>query len=413
MLIQHLTQFFNVGEHNNIRLEDADWNDGLDMARERGESVAFTSFYGGNLLALANLLEKLAAAKGIKTIDLAVEVETLLGTTVDHDDAQAKRKFLFEAYVPSVQPAISGKQVKVNVTKIMDDLRRKGQWIFDHIRKNEIISVDHDGQKNKWFTGHYANQGARAEGKVDGHVRMTLAGLVFPVMGGLANDGEIADILASVERYLQDAKLGGFRVNTDFGLPHYLDLGRAFGFAYGTKENGAFFNHMTVMYAYALYERGFVREGHDVLRYIYKMSTDTKKSKIYPGIPEYFDSSGRGRYHYLTGSASWLILTQLKQVFGIRGDGGDLLLVPQLVKEEFDPGSDAATVMCYFAGKRITVTYENPDKLDHGTYGIKEVFLNGDPVALGQGQAHAAKMNRESIANAPGECTIRVVLAAV
>ena len=40
LLVQHLTAFFNVGEHNIIRLEGADWNDGMDMARaarrERG-----------------------------------------------------------------------------------------------------------------------------------------------------------------------------------------------------------------------------------------------------------------------------------------------------------------------------------------------------------------------------------------
>ncbi|MBN1139664.1 MAG: cellobiose phosphorylase, partial [Anaerolineae bacterium] len=40
LLVQHLTAFFHVGEHNIIRLEGADWNDGLDMARQRGESVA-------------------------------------------------------------------------------------------------------------------------------------------------------------------------------------------------------------------------------------------------------------------------------------------------------------------------------------------------------------------------------------
>ena len=47
ILVQHLVQFFNVGEHNIIRLESADWNDGLDMAFQRGESVSFMSFYGG------------------------------------------------------------------------------------------------------------------------------------------------------------------------------------------------------------------------------------------------------------------------------------------------------------------------------------------------------------------------------
>ena len=40
LLIQQLTAFYEVGEHNICRLRDADWNDALDMAAERGESVA-------------------------------------------------------------------------------------------------------------------------------------------------------------------------------------------------------------------------------------------------------------------------------------------------------------------------------------------------------------------------------------
>ena len=39
-----------------------------------------------------------------------------------------------------------------------------------------------------------------------------------------------------------------------------------FGFAYGEKENGAVFSHMAVMYANALYRRGFAREGNKALR---------------------------------------------------------------------------------------------------------------------------------------------------
>src|SRR3990167_5958334 len=47
---------------------------------------------------------------------------------------------------------------------------------------------------------------------------------------------------------------------------------------------------------------GFVNEGREVIDSIYKMCLRTEKSKIYPGIPEYFNSEGRGMYHYLTGS---------------------------------------------------------------------------------------------------------------
>ena len=45
LLLQNLTAFYEVGEHGHIRLRGADWNDALDMAGERGESVAFTNAY--------------------------------------------------------------------------------------------------------------------------------------------------------------------------------------------------------------------------------------------------------------------------------------------------------------------------------------------------------------------------------
>ena len=81
-------------------------------------------------------------------------------------------------------------------------------------------------------------------------------------------------------------------------------------------------------------------------------------------------------YPYLTGSASWLVLNQLTQVFGVRGLQGDLVLSPKLVKEEFD-AKGRAQVSCQFAGKSLCVTYVNKRKLDFGAYEIQGVFLNG------------------------------------
>jgi len=187
------------------------------------------------------------------------------------------------------------------------------------------------------------------------------------------------------EFFLKDKKLGGYRLNTDFGVRHYLDLGRAFGFAYGTKENGAFFSHMIVMYAAALYQRGFVRQGYEVLRSIYRMAADGQNSKIYPGIPEYFDSEGRGMYHYLTGSASWYLLTLVTQVLGIRGQWGDLLLAPKLVPEQFGKSGQISAEVC-FAGKRLNVTYLNRSRKPYGQYRIESALLQGRSLPVVGGQ---------------------------
>jgi len=415
VLAQHLVQFFNVGDHNIIRLEDADWNDGLDMARERGESVAFMSVYGGNLLALAELLERLSVQKKVEGLALATELGILLDslsgeTAVDYDNVQAKQKTIFERYFPSVQPEVSGEKVSVAIEDVIRDLRQKGQWIFDQIKKRELVSCELKGRTYQWFNGYYDNKGHRVEGIWDGVVRMTLMGQVFPVMSGLADDEHVEQIIASVDEFLKDERLGGYRLNTDFRIPHYMDLGRAFGFAYGTKENGAFFSHMIVMYAFALYKRGFVRTGYEVVQSIYRMAVDTDRSKIFPGIPEYFDSAGRGRYHYLTGAASWLVLTQLTQVFGVRGDGGDLILDPKLVQEEFDAQA-CALAQCHFAGKRIEVTYVNAARMDYGSYHIKEAHVNGQPVSADAITGSHVRIERSMIEKESEVVTIEIVLA--
>ncbi|MCA9407746.1 MAG: cellobiose phosphorylase [Candidatus Omnitrophica bacterium] len=411
ILVQHLVQFFNVGEHNIIRLENADWNDGYDMAFERGESVAFMSFYGGNLIALAECLEALEEKMKLSTLEIAEELLLLLDVAsnqpVDYSNAVDKRSRLFENYLKKVQPVVSGKKCGIKIVDLVKDLRQKGEWIFSYIKTNEKINVQDQGQEYTWYNGYYDNQGKKVEGEDRGHIRMILASSVFPIMSGLANLDEVRQIIKAVDEYLQDEQLGGYRLNTNFQLNHYLDMGRAFGFAYGTKENGAFFSHMAVMYAYALYKRGFVREGSKVIRSIYNMCVDTAKSKIYPGIPEYIDSEGRGMYHYLTGSASWLVLTELTQKFGVSGQYGNLLLAPKLVKEDFNEQGEVK-IECYFAQKRLTVIYINSSLLDFGEYKIKDVFFNEQTVAFEPYSNYAVLIKKEILQSAPRESVIKV-----
>jgi len=137
---------------------------------------------------------------------------------------------------------------------------------------------------------------------------------------------------------------------------------------------------MAVMFASALYQRGFVNEGREVLDSIFTMCLNTEKSKIYPGIPEYFNSEGRGLYHYLTGSASWLVMTLLTQVFGVRGIYGDLLLSPKITKAEFHQSS-TVNVTTQFAGKRFKVIYQNLKKIPYEYYYVSKVSINGKILA--------------------------------
>ena len=199
-------------------------------------------------------------------------------------------------------------------------------------------------------------------------VRMMLTGQVFSIMGNVATDAQIRKIVKSADHYLYRKEIGGYRLNTDFQELKF-DMGRMFGFAYGEKENGAVFSHMAVMYANALYQRGFAKEGWKALRSLSDTALDFDTSHIYPGIPEYFRSDGRGMYHYLTGAASWYLFTMITEVFGVRGIFGNLLVHPKLLAEQFDEAG-TASVSVTFAGKQFHVTYRNTDRKDYGSYHI-------------------------------------------
>ncbi len=88
-------------------------------------------------------------------------------------------------------------------------------------------------------------------------------------------------------------------------------MGRMFGFAYGEKKkNGAvFLSYGSYVCKCLISERLFAKEGWKALRSLSDTALDFDTSHIYPGIPEYFRSDGRGMYHYLTGAASWYLFT--------------------------------------------------------------------------------------------------------
>ena len=372
LLIQQLTAFYEVGEHNICRLRGADWNDALDMASERGESVAFTCAYAGNLRELAELIRALADTGSVKTTDLLEELEVLLKDDKELYDNISEKQQVLARFTSLCRHHVSGRRKTFSLLSLAENLEHKAQWLSGHIRKQEWIQA---GQGEGWFNSYYDNHGQAVEGILEDQVRMMLTGQVFAIMGKVAEDPQIRSIIKSADHYLYEKEIGGYRLNTDF---HELkfDLGRMFGFAYGEKENGAVFSHMAVMYGNALYRRGYAKEGWKVLKSLSDTALDFNTSRIYPGIPEYFRSDGRGMYHYLTGAASWYMLTMVTQVFGVRGEGGDLIIAPKLLAEQFD-SQGKASIRISFANRTLDVIFENADRKDYGNYTLASAVCEG------------------------------------
>jgi cellobiose phosphorylase len=291
--------------------------------------------------------------------------------------------------------------------------------MMEHIHKKEWL-------KQGFFNGYYDNQKKRVEGRNNNITKMILISQVFPIMSGVAQDWQIKRILESIQKHLFDKKLKGYRLNTDFsrqsfktsggippfpdkvGIPFYREagkeeqhnLGRAFSFVYGDKENGSFFNHMIVLFAYALYKRGYVNKGWDILKSICNMAMNTERSKIYPCLPEYFNLEGRGMYPYLTGSASWLVLTMINEVFGIKGKEGNLVIEPKLCAEQFK-GASTITINRVFAERHLQVNFLCPKKLRPDRYKIIKVSL--DSCDLPFKESRCIIIKRKSILNLPAQ----------
>lgn len=396
MLIQAVTAFFDVGEHGHMRLRGADWNDGLDMARNRGESVAFTAAYAGNFSTLAALLQRLEAA-GQKTISLLKPLTVLLDT-----EFGAPKQMQEALYTYCRAANDTAEKTEVPVSHLAQRVQAMADRLKAHIRETEWTG---DGEGHHWFNSYYDDSGRAAEGTESGAVRMMLTGQVFTLLSGTANEAQAGEIVQAADHYLFDPNRGGYCLNTNFHEVK-LDMGRMFGFAYGHKENGAVFCHMAVMYAYALYSRGFAKEGWRVLENLYRQSVKFDASRILPGIPEYFDDRGRGMYPYLTGAGSWWLLTLQTQTFGVRGKAGDLVLSPKLTAGQFDE-QGSAEILCTSAGHKLRVQYENPGRLDWGEYEIGSVACGTKSWDIGKAEAVLPQEDLPA-----GDLTLTVTLTA-
>ena len=272
-----------------------------------------------------------------------------------YESPEQKQRLLSE-YTDACLHNISGNTIILPVEQVVKNLEAKAEWMMQNIREHEWIAAS---KELGWFNGYYDNNGNPVERCRENDVRMMLTGQVFAIMSGTASKEQVAAISKSADTYLFDEKAGGYRLNTDFKEEKF-DLGRMFGFAYGEKENGAVFSHMAIMYANALYKRGFAREGYKVLHTLLNAAMKFENSRMYPGLPEYFDNEGRGLYAYLTGAASWYMLTMITEVFGVRGKLGDMVIKPSLMPEEFDPAGNAS-VKLEFSGKKFELCYHKTE----------------------------------------------------
>ena len=114
------------------------------MADERGESVAFTALYAGNLKNLAKDIQAYSEKTGKDTVSIAKEMLILIDADKAIYDNIGQKNALLEEYCEKVRHIITGEKVEIKCEKLCEVLNAMSDWIANHIRETEwTLSLIH------------------------------------------------------------------------------------------------------------------------------------------------------------------------------------------------------------------------------------------------------------------------------
>ncbi len=342
LILQNVVSIYNTGEKGFIRIEDADWNDGLDMARDLGETISFTHFFINNIKILIKYLNRFEEVELFESLGILIE------------DGNLSKFFDKVKNFNEVSKTYQTKELIKHLQKQIDKLKNN-IYKYAFMENGALQSyVDNDGN---WLD--------------NGTVSLTGQAMALLSMTIVKEDA--TTISKVVKNRLFNEDLGGYHLNENYNEVK-MNMGRAYGFSYNHKENGAVFSHMALMYTYGLFNYELSKNAHEGTFAIINQAMN-KDSLIPLGIPEYFTDKGHGKYFYLTGSATWLLKVLKEQIFGLKMIDGTLVIKPQMMASDFILG--VAKIKTIIFDNLVEVTFYNKNNKDHPHYEIDKIIVDG------------------------------------
>ncbi len=305
-----------LGLHNMPAGLHADWNDCLRLGKQ-GEStfVAMQLYYAFTIIKIF---------------------------------AEYKKDAEYIAYVDKAQAELGD-----NLQKLCweDD-----RYIRGFTEKNQVIGSKHDPEASMWLNPQS-----------------------WAVISGLASKEQAELALESVHREL--ATPYGCRLMNPSYVEHAFDGALALLFNPSTKENGGIFSQPQ---GWIILAESLAGHGNRAFEYFVNSSPATMNDKAeirklepycHGQFTESVDSpfEGRSHVHWLTGTASTVMVGCVEGILGMRPDFNGLTIAPSVPSDwkEFTIDKD-------FRGKKLHIIVKNPDGKESG---YKEMTLNGKALA--------------------------------
>lgn len=368
LLVQLLTDYYDVGVNGLITQKRADWNDAVDQVK--GTNTTFSMGLVQNLNDLARYLELLKAKTKIKDLEIFKELMLLIGK--NNLSAPQKQRLLAN-YLDQVDSGIEGKKAKINLDFVMQDLKDKAKYSSSLI--NEVA------WNGEYYIGYFHKDGTPVDTNRKGNFKIMFMPQIWAVYSGIANAERLKKLLASIDKYLYDSKVGAYKLCYPAYTKFDPTVGRISGFAPGTKENNAVFCHTNLYYMYAMLKLKMANRMFKAWEGINPLSHDDVVLRTGPWLVEYYISEDnlnyprRSEYPMLTGTATWTRWIFPVYIFGVRPELGGLRIDPSFpASEQFSECS----IKVNFRGATYEVKFLNRKRKENAV--PKKILVDGQMI---------------------------------
>ncbi|MDO5155447.1 MAG: N,N'-diacetylchitobiose phosphorylase [Eubacteriales bacterium] len=257
----------------------------------------------------------------------------------------------------------------------------------DYKKDTDYINYLDENQKNLgdiiqrycWeedrFVRGYKEDGQVIGSKKDPEANMWLNPQSWAVISGLASNEQAELALESVHRELNTPY--GVRLMSPSYVEHAFDGALMLLFNESTKENGGIFSQTQ---GWIILAEALMGHGNRAFEYFKEsspasMNEKAEIRKLEPYCHGQFTESsdspfeGRAHVHWLTGTASTVMVGCVEGILGLRPDFDGLRIEPSICSEwkEFTMEKD-------FRGCKLHITVKNPNAKESG---VTRVILNG------------------------------------
>lgn len=190
-----------------------------------------------------------------------------------------------------------------------------------------------------WFARGITDDDVIFGVKADPEGRIWLNPQAWSILGGAADEAQIAKILPCVDEML----------GTPYGVLMFWppfsgmreDVGRVTQKFPGQGENGAVYNHAAAFYIHALYSIGQADRAYTLLRQMIPGPSEedyVQRGQLPVYVPNYYrggwkempERAGRSSQLFNTGTVSWVYRSFIEGLCGLRGDADGLRVEPHL-----------------------------------------------------------------------------------